>query len=107
MTFAEHINQMVETALARLMRNVGGPTPQKRQNVVMSTMLYAAPIYINKNKMESVVRKSNMRIVMANRTMIAAQVLINLIIIERARAFGGWKANPEETNHQGMPERIG
>lgn len=54
--------------------------------------------------MESVVRKSNIRVVIAYRTIsyeeaavISAQLPIDLRIIERTRAFEGEKANRKRT----------
>lgn len=100
MSFTEHINRATEkadkvaAALTRVMPNIGGPKPERRQvltSVVHSIILYGAPIWLEclnvKKNLKKIIRsqrKIALRVISAYRTVSteAALVLAGIIPID-------------------------
>lgn len=123
LSFKEHILQIKKkaeakvAALARIMPNIGGPSYEKRKvlaGVAKSIMMYGAPIWgaamkVAKNRalLESIQRKSLLRITSAYRTastkalqIIAGVLPIDLEIEELGEMYGAGRRDENENRSQ-------
>lgn len=111
----------LQSALARMLPNVGGPKPQKRlllAKVVSSALLYAAPIFEKaltrketKKKLTSVYRLSALRVISGYRTIsdeaafvIAGMIPIDILANEATRIYKKRKQLDVETQGRSLKQ---
>lgn len=129
LNFKEHINYAsskaagVQTALARLMPNIGGPKPAMRRllaSVINSVILYASPVWAEalavkevRRKLTSIHRLSALRTISGFRTVsaeaacvVAGMLPIDVLVDELQRIYDRSMMNPTARKKVRKEERA-